>query len=136
MSYPIGFPSTAPLVTLTHRTYHPSTLHASLRRDDSDARARAHTHTASPATWVLEMHNGADSRLTEAFLQHALRPALDAVERHWRNNWRAGAAPGGDAALCHGALVIVGNRKQDKFFSNGAFRARSPNARRAGGRGT
>ena len=64
------------------------------------------------------MHNGADSRLTEAFILHAMRPALDAVERHWREEWRAGVA-GKDEALCHGALIIVGNRKQDKVFSNG-----------------
>lgn len=65
------------------------------------------------------MHNGDDSRLTDTFILHAFKPALDAVERHWRANWREGVARK-DAALCHGALLIVGNRKQDKFFSNGA----------------
>jgi len=40
-------------------------------------------------------------------LTEALPPAIDLVEREWREK-------GGD-----GALVIVGNTKQDKFFSNG-----------------
>ena len=65
------------------------------------------------------MHNGADNRLTDVFLTQALKPALDTVERHWRENWRAGAAKK-DEKLTHGAVILVGNRKQDKFFSNGA----------------
>lgn len=75
---------------------------------------------ASPSTWVIEMHNGDDNRLTDVFLTKALNPALDAVEKHWRENWRAGVAKK-DGALCTGAVIIVGNRKQDKFFSNGAY---------------
>ena len=66
------------------------------------------------------MHNGADSRLTTEFILHAFKPALDAVEHHWRENWRAGIAKK-EEALCHGSLIIVGNRKQDKFFSNGTL---------------
>ena len=65
------------------------------------------------------MHNGADNRLTDVFLTQALKPALDTVERHWRENWRAGIAKK-DEKLTHGAVILVGNRKQDKFFSNGA----------------
>ncbi|EIW57361.1 ClpP/crotonase [Trametes versicolor FP-101664 SS1] len=91
MSYPVSLPSENPLVTVTHPT---------------------------PALWVLEMHNGADSRLTETFILKAFKPALDIVERHWRENWRTGQAKK-DEKLCKGALIIVGNRKQDKFFSNG-----------------
>ena len=53
------------------------------------------------------------------FLTQALKPAIDAVERHWRENWRVGIAKK-DEKLTHGAVVLVGNRKQDKFFSNGA----------------
>ncbi len=56
--------------------------------------------------------------MTTAFIEDALKPALDAVERGWRNTWRIAFAQksktGGE-----GALVIVGNRSQDKFFSNG-----------------
>ena len=66
------------------------------------------------------MHNGADNRLTDVFLTQALKPALDTVERHWRENWRAGVAKK-DEKLTHGAVILVGNRKQDKFFSNGAY---------------
>ncbi|KAI0329073.1 ClpP/crotonase [Cubamyces sp. BRFM 1775] len=91
MTYPISLPSSNPLVTLTHPT-------ASL--------------------WVIELHNGADSRLTQTLIQRGLLPALDQVERHWRDNWRAGREKKDDN-LCKGALIIVGNRKQDKFFSNG-----------------
>ena len=61
---------------------------------------------------------GADNRLTETFVTQALKPALDTVERHWRENWRAGRAKQ-DENLLKGALILVGNRKQDKFFSNG-----------------
>ncbi|KAI0370350.1 ClpP/crotonase [Pilatotrama ljubarskyi] len=91
MSYPLSLPSGNPLITLTHPT---------------------------PALWVIELHNGADSRLTDVLIMKGLKPALDAVERHWRENWRAGQAQK-DENLCKGALIIVGNRKQDKFFSNG-----------------
>ncbi|KAI0749508.1 ClpP/crotonase [Daedaleopsis nitida] len=91
MSYPVSFPSSNPLVTVTH---------------------------PSPSTWVIEMHNGEDNRLTDVFITKALNPALDAVEKHWRENWRAGVAKK-DGGLCTGAVIIVGNRKQDKFFSNG-----------------
>ncbi|KAI0711919.1 ClpP/crotonase [Cerioporus squamosus] len=91
MSYPVSFPANNPLVTVTN---------------------------PSPAVWVIELHNGADNRLTDVLITQALKPALDTVERHWRENWRAGQAKK-DESLCRGALVIVGNTKQDKFFSNG-----------------
>ncbi|KAH9945289.1 ClpP/crotonase [Epithele typhae] len=91
MSYPARFPADSPSITVTN---------------------------PSPSTWVIEMHNGADNRMTEKFITHGLLPALDTVERHWRENWRAGVAKK-QPEMCHGALMIVGNRKQDKFFSNG-----------------
>ena len=66
------------------------------------------------------MHNGDDSRITEKFITHAMMPALDAVERHWRENWRAARAAK-DKNGGRGTLVIVGKRGQNKFFSNGAW---------------
>ena len=78
-----------------------------------------HALPASPSVWVVEMHNGADNRLTETFLTQALKPALDTVERLWRENWRAAVASK-DEKLAQGAMILVGNTKQDKFFSNGA----------------
>ena len=65
------------------------------------------------------MHNGDDNRLTDVFITQAMKPALDTVEKHWRANWKAGQAKK-DESLTKGAVILVGNRKQDKFFSNGA----------------
>ncbi|KAH8100902.1 ClpP/crotonase [Cristinia sonorae] len=74
-----------------------------------------------PSLWVIEMHNGADSRLSTTFLAECLMPALDAVERDWRKGLKVGPAThdakGKEGG--RGALIIVGNRSQDKFFSNG-----------------
>ena len=64
------------------------------------------------------MHNGADSRLTEHFITNAMLPALNAVERDWRQTREAANAKG-DKEGAKGALIIVGNRSQHKFFSNG-----------------
>ena len=47
-------------------------------------------------------------------------PALDMVEREWRGQLRA-AKQSNDKEGGKGALIIVGRRDQDKFFSNGAF---------------
>lgn len=91
MSYPIRLPSDGPLVTVTHPT---------------------------PIIWLLELHNGLDNRLTETLLAKALLPALDAVERAWRESWRA-AQSAKDPEGGRGALIIVGNRAQNRFFSNG-----------------
>ncbi|KAG6332491.1 hypothetical protein ID866_6593 [Astraeus odoratus] len=73
--------------------------------------------------WVIELHNGEDSRLTKRMVDDALRPALDVVEKHWTRNRSSVSAgqkkdtsKGVDGA---GALIIVGKRDQDKFFSNG-----------------
>lgn len=91
MVFPLGLPRETPLVTVTQ--------------------------PAKPL-WVIELHNGDDSRLTHDMIGKALLPALDAIERSWREQWREARhtkhSEGG-----RGALVIVGNRKQNKFFSNG-----------------
>jgi len=84
-------PSGQPLATLTHPT---------------------------PTLWVIELHNGADNRLTFHFIDEAVMPLLDQVEKDWRTAYRA-AQKTPDRKGAEGALVIVGNRSQDKFFSNG-----------------
>ncbi|KAI0686433.1 ClpP/crotonase-like domain-containing protein [Cytidiella melzeri] len=91
MSFPAHFPANESLVTVTH---------------------------PSASIWLLELHNGADNRLTDHFINKAVLPALDAVERDWRQIWRAANAKG-DKEGAKGALIIVGNRNQHKFFSNG-----------------
>ena len=66
------------------------------------------------------MHNGSDSRLTAQFIKSAMLPALDTVERDWRAAWRTSREPKNkDKAAGKGALIVVGNRGQHKFFSNG-----------------
>ncbi|KAG5645563.1 hypothetical protein DXG03_005839 [Asterophora parasitica] len=93
MSYSLSLPASAPLITLTH---------------------------PKPSLWVIELHNGQDSRLTVDLVDRGLKPALDAVERDWREQWRA-AQKAKDKEGGKGALIIVGRKDQDKFFSNGAF---------------
>lgn len=70
--------------------------------------------------WVLELHNGADNRLTEPMCL-ALVSALDIVESQWRDAWRPAYYDRKDTEKLngHGALIIVADRKQQKFFSNG-----------------
>lgn len=80
------------------------------------------THPTS-SIWILELHNGDDSRLTQLLVEKGLKPALDAVERHWRDDRRKAVAAK-DKEGGKGALIIVGNTKQDKFFSNGLDFAR------------
>jgi len=72
------------------------------------------------ATWVIELHNGEDSRLSPTLLSGALMPLLDVVELEWRNaRHDAFKRDPKSQTAGAGALVIVGNRKQNKFFSNG-----------------
>ncbi|THH18131.1 hypothetical protein EW146_g2808 [Bondarzewia mesenterica] len=72
------------------------------------------------AVWQIELHNGADSRLTRDLIDGAFKPALDVVEKDWRDGWRAAAASKNkNETGGAGSLVIIGNRAQDKFFSNG-----------------
>lgn len=91
MSYPLSLPASNPLVTLTN---------------------------PKPHLWVIELHNGQDARLTVELVDQGLKPALDAAEKHWRQQWRA-AQKAKDKEGGKGALIIVGRRDQDKFFSNG-----------------
>lgn len=69
------------------------------------------------------MHNGVDSRLTKQMIDDALRPALDVIEQHWNENRHLDSTTlKKDMSTGHGgegALIIVGKRDQDKFFSNG-----------------
>jgi Delta3-Delta2-enoyl-CoA isomerase len=78
---------------------------------------------ASATLWIIELHNGIDNRLTEVLVEKAIKPALDVVEKEWRETWRASKAKGKAAAEDEGkgALIIVGKRDQDKFFSNGGL---------------
>ncbi|KAL9714189.1 hypothetical protein Ac2012v2_002498 [Leucoagaricus gongylophorus] len=89
--YPLRLPTENPLVTLTN---------------------------PKPHLWVIELHNGQDSRLTTTLVNKGLRPGLDFVEKHWRERWRK-AWDAGDKEGGRGALIIVGRLDQDKFFSNG-----------------
>ncbi|KAG6844957.1 putative secondary metabolism biosynthetic enzyme [Tephrocybe sp. NHM501043] len=93
MSYPLSLPEEGPL------TYSPSI-------------------TAKPSLWIIELHNGVDNRLTDVLIDRGLKPALDAVERDWREQWRTAQASK-DKSGGKGALIIVGKKDQDKFFSNG-----------------
>ncbi|GJJ13072.1 hypothetical protein Clacol_007321 [Clathrus columnatus] len=102
--------------------------------------------TPSQSIWVLELHNGDDSRLSRYMIEQAFYPALDFVEFEWRKQWKIAnergltrkAVPGSDASLQanwkyndvqsnpvpdlfdgSGALIITGNLNQDKYFCNG-----------------
>jgi enoyl-CoA hydratase/carnithine racemase len=95
MAFPLRFPADKPLLTVTHPT---------------------------PVIWVIELDNGDDSRLTSTLLRHGMRPALDAVEADWRSQrdkQLAAKDAAKDPQAGAGALIIVGKRSQDKFFSNG-----------------
>jgi hypothetical protein len=76
------------------------------------------TCLAKPYLWVIELHNGVDNRLTDVMIDRAIKPALNAVEKHWREQWRP-AQQTKDKEGAKGALIIVGKQTQDKFFSNG-----------------
>ena len=73
---------------------------------------------ASPTVWQIELHNGVDNRLVKTLINDALQPALQTVEREWREERAEGRArKDNDAGTA--ALVIVGRLDQEKFFSNG-----------------
>ncbi|KAK1222834.1 hypothetical protein PQX77_014256 [Marasmius sp. AFHP31] len=96
-SYPLRLPTDNPLVTLTH---------------------------PKKTLWIIELHNGQDSRLVPELIDGGLKPALDAIEREWREGWRRyqqnqGKEGNDQSDDGKGALIIVGRRDQDKFFSNG-----------------
>jgi len=87
----ISLPSDNPLLTLTHPKL---------------------------TLWIIELHSGPDNRLTHDLINKGLKPALDIVEREWRGQ-RAQASEDKSSDGAKGALIIVGSRNQDKFFSNG-----------------
>ncbi|KAF8525834.1 ClpP/crotonase-like domain-containing protein [Hysterangium stoloniferum] len=91
MSYPLSLPAQIPLLTVTH---------------------------PSSSLWVIELHHGEDNRLTGHFIDNAILPALDHIELAWRNSVRDAKAKK-DHDGGKGALIIIGKRNQDKFFSNG-----------------
>jgi len=68
-------------------------------------------HHPTPTTWELEMHHGVDNRLNHEFIDKVLLKALDLVEKDWRSSTTEVGSPG--------ALIIVGKKSQQKFFSNG-----------------
>ncbi|KAF5342146.1 hypothetical protein D9611_001606 [Ephemerocybe angulata] len=71
-----------------------------------------------PDLWVIELKNGQDNRLATDFVNKSIKPALDEVERQWRAQWGE-AQKTKKKELGNGALIIVGRKDQDKFFSNG-----------------
>jgi len=84
------------------------------------------TRESDAGLWTIELHNGEDNRLSHDLIDRALKPALDIVEREWRDQWRQAQASGASKAnepanknAGRGALIIVGKRDQNKFFSNG-----------------
>lgn len=78
-------------------------------------------HSATSSTWLIELHHGEDNRLTPTLINDALQPALDVVERDWSAGREAAQArKEKELDGARGALIIVGKRNQDKFFSNGA----------------
>ncbi|KAF8199636.1 ClpP/crotonase-like domain-containing protein [Pholiota molesta] len=91
MSQTTSLPAGNPLLTLTH---------------------------PKPSLWIIELHNGHDNRLTHELVNKAIMPALDIVEREWRGQRRT-ALEAKNTEGGKGALIIVGRRDQDKFFSNG-----------------
>ncbi|KAF9532574.1 ClpP/crotonase-like domain-containing protein [Crepidotus variabilis] len=71
-----------------------------------------------PGLWIIELQNGVDNRLTDVLVTKGMMPALDIVEKEWRQRKQA-AVKNKDRAGAGGALIIVGKMDQDKFFSNG-----------------
>ena len=70
---------------------------------------------------MIELHNGVHNVLALTFVNDAIRPALDVVEEEWRKSAKAVKAKGKSAAPDEGkgALIVIGKRDQNKFFSNG-----------------
>ena len=70
---------------------------------------------------MIELHNGVHNVLALTFINDAIRPALDAIEEEWRKSITAAKAKGKSVALDegNGAVIIIGKRGQNKFFSNG-----------------
>lgn len=112
MSSPISLPTGNPLVTLTHRMFR------LIFGVHIDVDHHIFIRPAKPSLWILELHHGLDNRLTQQLINKGVMPALDVVEREWREQQRA-AVQNKKLQDGAGALIIVGKRDQDKFFSNG-----------------
>jgi hypothetical protein len=71
-----------------------------------------------------------DNRLTPDFIRRAIMPALDDLEREWRAD-KEGQLEGGPGKG-QAALVTVGLRDRDRFFSNvrSASSAHEPTTKR------
>ena len=59
------------------------------------------------------MHHGVDNRLNHEVMEKVFLKGLDLVEKDWRSSTTEDGAPG--------ALIIVGKKSQQKFFSNGTI---------------
>lgn len=119
MLSPLSLPAENPVVTLTQRKLSACAI---------PCPTLWHDILAKNSLWVLELHNGADNRLTPTVVKSILA-ALQAVEAQWRAQVKA--AHKAQSGQKHdekrfkkdagGALIIVGRKDQDKFFSNGPF---------------
>jgi len=109
--FPVG--ANEPMLTLTRRTYDQMFYSRYFSANEFT--------TATPKLWAIELHNGAHNVLALTFVNDAIRPALDAVEEEWRKSLKAARAKGKSAPPDEGkgALIIIGKRDQNKFFSNG-----------------
>jgi hypothetical protein len=103
----LSLPTGNPLLTLTNRAIVIITVACKLT-----------VILAKPSLWIIELHNGHDNRLTADLIHKGIMPALDIVEREWRERQRV-ALKSKALEKGKGALIIVGKRDQDKFFSNG-----------------
>lgn len=70
---------------------------------------------------MIELQNGVHNVLALAFVNDVIRPALDVVEEEWRESLEAARVKGKSAGPDEGkgALILIGRRDQNKFFSNG-----------------
>ena len=114
---PTYFPAGAkePVLTLTRRMNN-----ALLRYLRANERA-----AATPKLWVVELHNaGAYNVLSLTFINDAICPALDLIEQEWRKSVEGAKAKGKSAAPDegNGAVIIIGKRNQNQFFSIGRLR--------------
>ena len=121
MNYPLRLPSNDPILTLTKRNLDHSTIYDT----------KADLAIAKSSLWIIELHNGEDNRLTQTLVDQAFKPALDIVERHWRKQWRTAKRAMDKPEEGGGALIIVGKRSQNKFFSNGRLYCVTPSDARS-----
>ena len=65
--------------------------------------------------------------MTVELIDGGLKPALDVVEREWKEGRRKAQDVKGNIGA-EGAVIIVGRKDQDKFFSNGELSSSRTNA--------